>query len=104
MLHNILKSATSRRYNTCEVRWMVYKYYVDVITKIDKNGRLYPLSICWENKVYKIDKILSMQEKMSLTGGCGICFECRFGKQIRHLYWEKDKWFLETGIFCPDKS
>lgn len=82
---------------------MVYKYYVDVITMIEKNGRIKPLSVRWKNRIYKIDKILSAQEKLSLTGGCGICFECQFGKQIRNLYWEKDKWFLETGIFHPEK-
>ena len=103
MLRERLIFATNSLYNSIEVRQMVYKYYVDVITMIDKSGRLRPLSVCWKDKVYKIDRILSMQEKLSLTGGCGICFECCFGKQVRNLYWEKDKWFLETGIFCPDK-
>lgn len=79
----------------------LYKYYVDVVTLIYKDGNLTPLFVEWGNKKYKVDKVLSIRETFSQAGGCGICYECRFGSCIRRLFWEKDKWFLESSVFIP---
>lgn len=73
------------------------KKYVDVVTLIDKEGRLRPLIVCWEDHKYKIDQILSVRQTHSLAGGCGICYRCRFGEELRSLFWERDRWFVETG-------
>ena len=55
----------------------------------------------WENRTYKVDKILSVRETYSRAGGCGMRYECRFGSQVRRLFWEKDRWFLESTIYIP---
>ncbi len=57
---------------------MLYKRYVDVITLIDKQGRLTPLILRWENGVqYPIDRILEIRKAVSEVGGCGILYRCR---------------------------
>lgn len=81
---------------------MMFKYYIDVVTLINQEGDLTPLFIRWKEKTYKVDKVLQIREKFSPAGGCGKCYSCRFGNQIRDLYWEKDRWFLETPVFLPD--
>lgn len=81
---------------------MMFKYYIDVVTLINQEGDLMPLFIRWKEKTYKVDKVLQIRDKFSPAGGCGKCYSCRFGNQIRDLYWEKDRWFLETPVFLPD--
>ena len=77
----------------------MFKYYIDVVTLIDQQGDLKPLFVRWKNKTYKIDQVLSKQEKFSEAGGCGVCYKCRFGHNIRNLYWERDRWFLESEVY-----
>ncbi|MBB5182523.1 hypothetical protein [Catenisphaera adipataccumulans] len=81
---------------------MMYKYYIDVVTLVGKEGQLQPLFVRWQEKTYKIDQVLAKQEKFSPAGGCGVCYKCRFGSQIRNLYWEKDRWFLESEVKVSD--
>ncbi len=78
-----------------------YKYYVDVITLIFEDGRLQPLFVCWDDGRYKVDRILSVREMYSKAGGCGICYLCSMQGQMRKLFWERNRWFLESEIFVP---
>jgi hypothetical protein len=73
------------------------KQYVDVITHISKEGRIRPMAVIWDEIRYPVERILSIRETHSLAGGCGICYRCQFHGQIRLLYWERDRWFLELG-------
>ncbi|MGX8679866.1 MAG: hypothetical protein ACSW8B_00580 [bacterium] len=78
----------------------LYKRYVDVITLIKKDGQIRPLFLVWEthgfNQTYKIDKIKQIRKAASPVGGCGILYECLIEGHERHLFYEKDRWFIES--------
>lgn len=74
-----------------------YKRYVKVITEIDKNGNKMPLSLIWENgDCFNIQHCVKMGNKASLVGGCGILYKCMIKGQVRDLYYEIDRWFIES--------
>lgn len=76
---------------------MIYKRYVDVITYIDKEGKLRPLIIIWNDGVkYSIDCILTIQNAASQAGGCGILYRCRIRGKERNLFYEVNRWFIES--------
>lgn len=79
----------------------LFKYYVDVITRIDRHGHLEPLVLEWQGKNYRIDRVISVRETFSRAGGCGICYECRFGSKKRNLFWERNRWFIESSVYIP---
>ncbi len=76
---------------------MMYKRYVAVITLIGKLGELQPLCIIWDNnQKYTIDKILEMRPSHSIVGGGGILYRCLIQGKERNLFYEKNRWFLES--------
>ncbi len=79
----------------------LHKYYVDVLTLISHEGNLQPVFILWDNHCYKVDKVLSIRETYSKAGGCGICYQCRLGQNERNLFWERNRWFLESEVYLP---
>lgn len=80
---------------------MLYKYYVDVDTLIYKDGAMKPLFVHWKDHRYRVEKILSVRELFSRAGGCGICYTCRILGQDRRLFWERNRWFLESEVYDP---
>lgn len=78
----------------------VYKYYVEVEVRIDLYSRMEPLMVYVKNKAYPIQAILEQRECFSEAGGSGKLFICRIGKQVRHLFQEKNRWFIESPL-CP---
>lgn len=75
----------------------LYKRYVDVILMQKKTGEMLPMYVCWDNgKKYKIDRILNAEKRASPVGGCGIRYACMIQGKRRHLYLEKDRWFIES--------
>lgn len=75
----------------------LYKRYVSVYQKVDKDGNITPISIIWDNGIeYSIDRILERRESVSQVGGCGILFRCRIGNGVRNLYYERVRWFVES--------
>lgn len=79
----------------------LFKYYVDVITLIFSDGSIKPLFVLWEHHRYRIDQVLSVRETFSKAGGCGICYTCRMSGQERRLFWERNRWFLESEVYIP---
>ena len=76
---------------------MLYKRYVDVITLIDRQGKLKPLILIWEDGLqYPIDRILEVRNAMSEVGGCGILYRCRIQNAERKLFYERNRWFIES--------
>lgn len=76
---------------------MLYKRYVDVVALIDKLGKLTPLILRWDNGVqYPIDRILEVRKAVSEVGGSGILYRCRIQNQERKLFYEKNRWFIES--------
>ena len=80
----------------------VFKYYVDVVTMIFKDGLLQPMAVVWMDRRYKVDKVISVRETHSKAGGSGICYRCQFAGQERNLFWERNRWFLESEAFIPE--
>lgn len=76
---------------------MCRKVYVDVLIKQDKQGRITPLAITWEDgEVYEIDKVTAACKAASLkAGGAGIRYTCRIRNKETFLFLENDKWFVE---------
>lgn len=79
----------------------VFKYYVDVDTLIRADGSMRPLKVYWQNRRFLIDRVISVRETFSRAGGSGICYLCRFGNQERKLFWERNRWFLESEVYVP---
>ncbi|MEF9962085.1 MAG: hypothetical protein RR863_03285 [Erysipelotrichaceae bacterium] len=76
---------------------MLYKRYIPVVTLIGTKGELRPLFIIWDHGVkFPIDKILEVRNCASLVGGCGILYRCRIQGKERNLFYEKNRWFIES--------
>ena len=77
---------------------MSKKAYVDVLVHYTKEGQLKPLVIIWANGVkYSIDKITQVTRAAStLAGGTGIRYTCYIQGQMRYLFLEEDRWFIES--------
>lgn len=77
------------------------KKYVDVEVLWTKEGSIIPVAIIWETakgkERYEITKVISGPVSMnSLAGGVGKRYVILIGNSTRHLFREKDKWFIET--------
>lgn len=76
---------------------MLYKRYIDVVTLIDKEGVMNPVMIIWDNgSKYKIDRVLEVRKSASVVGGSGILYKCRIQGKERNLFFEKNRWFIES--------
>lgn len=74
-----------------------YKRYVEVIVSIDKYGNLTPLYILWEDGIkYKIHKFEIKGHRASVVGGSGILYVCCIQGQNRNLYYERNRFFIES--------
>lgn len=75
----------------------MFKKYVKVIALCDEKGELTPGYIVWINgNKYKIDKIIEKRKAASPVGGCGILYRCLIGGKERKLYYEINRWFIES--------
>ncbi len=76
---------------------MLYKRYVNVIVEIDRVGKIRPLYIRWENnRLFKIDKVLEIRPAVSVVGGGGVLYRILVQGQEKRLYYEINRWFLES--------
>ena len=74
-----------------------YKRYVDVIVLQTKEGELKPLALVWDNgRQYEVDKVYSTERRASRVGGCGIRYDCRICGARRNLFFERNRWFIES--------
>lgn len=73
------------------------KIYVDVIVLNTKEGQVKPLAIVWMNGVkYAIDKVTQITKAAStIAGGSGLRYTCKIQGQLRYLFLEEDRWFIE---------
>ncbi|MGN0477134.1 MAG: hypothetical protein ACI4HM_07340 [Ruminococcus sp.] len=73
------------------------KEYVSVTAKFDQDGSLLPLIINWDDgRKFEIDKITDIRFASSLkSGGAGVRYTCQILNQIRYLYLEDNRWFIE---------
>ena len=80
----------------------LFRYYIDVITRICHDGRMIPLVIIWKDRAYRIDRIISTRETFSRAGGQGMKYVCLFGSVTRNMYWDRNRWFIESETYEPD--
>lgn len=76
---------------------MVRKVYVEVVARFDRDGRLMPLSVTWEDgSTFEIDRILDTRRTASTkAGGVGMRYLCRIQGHETFLYYEGPCWFVE---------
>lgn len=75
----------------------LYKRYVNVIAEADKLGNLNPLYLRWEdNQLFKVDKIIEVRQAVSRVGGNGILYRVRIQNRERRLFYEINRWFIES--------
>ena len=75
------------------------KVFVDAIVKFTKEGDKIPLEIVWDDgRRFEVDRVLDVTKAASFkAGGRGTRYKCRIrGKEI-YLFFDDEKWFVETG-------
>ncbi len=79
---------------------MCRKVYVDVLIKQDKEGKITPLAVTWEDgEIYEIDKVTGVCRAASLkAGGAGTRYTCQIQSKETFLFFENDKWFVESKV------
>lgn len=76
----------------------MYKKYINVVTMITKEAKLTPIFIIWDNGVkYHIDKVKEIRPAASKLGGCGILYRCMIEGKERNLFYEVNRWFIESA-------
>ncbi len=73
------------------------KKFVEVVAYYDTEGNISPLIIHWDDgSEYEIDRITDVTKSASLKhGGAGIRYTCRIHGQMRYLFLDDNKWFIE---------
>ncbi|MDE7389408.1 MAG: hypothetical protein K2M82_00455 [Lachnospiraceae bacterium] len=76
---------------------MTEKKFVEVTAYYDSEGNISPLVIHWgDGSEYEIDKITDIRKAASLkSGGAGIRYTCRIKGQMRYLFLDDKRWFIE---------
>ncbi|MBO6054949.1 MAG: hypothetical protein J6P31_05455 [Oscillospiraceae bacterium] len=76
------------------------KVYVTVNAEHRTDGSCRPKSIRMANAgEYEIDKVISVDPSASLTGGRGIRYTVRIGRDEANLYDEQNgRWFVEAKL------
>jgi hypothetical protein len=75
-----------------------HKAYVAVDVKFLAYGAMLPTAIIWEDgQRFNIDEVIDVQKAASLiAGGTGIRYTIRIGKEVRFMFLEEDRWFVEV--------
>jgi len=78
----------------------VYKVYVTVKVIFHGDGGFIPTSIIWEDgREFVIDEILDIRKAASQkAGGIGMRYTCIVQGQVKCLYLEDDRWFVERKV------
>lgn len=71
---------------------------VEVLARYDVEGRIYPVSVTWEDgRTFEIDRILDIRPAASTkVGGAGIRYTVRIGRTTTYLFLEESRWFVEA--------
>ncbi len=76
---------------------MARKVIVEVIARFDREGKITPLAILWEDgRRFEIDRVLEARRAASLkAGGIGLRYTCMIGGRSAYLWYEDPRWFVE---------
>lgn len=77
---------------------MAVKKFVPELAKFEKDGKIIPMKIVWEDgRESDIDFIFDIRPRSSLKlGGQGIQYLCRIKNKDVYVYYVKSKWFVES--------
>ena len=75
----------------------LYKRYIDVVVHTSPLGEMTPLYILFDDTKYTIDRVLDIRNAASSVGGGGVLYQCRIHNQVRNLYFERTRWFIESN-------
>lgn len=76
------------------------KTYVDVVARIDADGRVTPLSIRWrDGRTFEIDRVHeSIRRASARVGGTGIRYLVTVHGKEKFLFFEGPRWFVEEVV------
>ena len=76
---------------------MARKVFVQVNADFDKDGRVFPRSIVWEDgRSFSVDRILDVRPAPSLkAGGSGMRYTCRILGRSAYLFLDGTQWYME---------
>ncbi|QIK70901.1 hypothetical protein G7062_05420 [Erysipelothrix sp. HDW6C] len=74
----------------------LYKKYIQVVVHFNEQGEIMPLFILFDGKKYQIDRVLQIKKSASQVGGAGILYQCRIQNNVRNLFYERTRWFIES--------
>mgnify|MGYP006878641572 FL=1 len=78
----------------------LYKRYINIVVETDKNGKMNPLFIRWDDgKLFKIDKVIEHKHAASQVGGNGLMYVVVIHGKKRRIFYEINRWFIES--FSP---
>lgn len=73
------------------------KEYVSVIVNVDEFGNKSPMSLVFQGKVYKIDRVLDVKNAVSMkVGGIGERYKVRIDGKETYMFCERGRWFVES--------
>ena len=73
------------------------KKYIELIVRIDREGRQTPVAVVWEDgRQFPVRKVLDRRSVITAAGGAAVCYTCLFGRKRKELYREKDRWYILT--------
>ncbi len=80
------------------------KTYVDVVARIDADGRMTPLSILWrDGRTFEIDRVHEAIRRASTrVGGTGMRYLVSVHGREKYLFYEGPRWFVEEVV--PETS
>ncbi len=80
------------------------KTYVDVVARIDEDGKVTPLSIRWrDGRVFEIDRVIDVIRRASTrVGGTGLRYTVSVNGREKYLFFEDPRWFVEEVV--PEDS
>ena len=72
------------------------KHYTEVKAIFDKEGRITPISMKYDEVEFEIDRIVDIRPAASLkSGGAGIRYTCFVEGKQTYLFLEETRWFFE---------
>ena len=87
------------------------KRYVDVIMRVRDDGRVIPLSVCWDDgRTFRIDEVLGdpASNAAPSAAACTLRYTVRIGAHTTHLFLERDaedadaplRWFVPSSAWA----
>lgn len=73
------------------------KHYTEVKAIFDKEGKITPITMTYNEEEFEIDRITDVRPAASLkSGGAGIRYTCFVEGKQTYLFLEDTRWFFEN--------